>query len=237
MAQAKTIKVEPRTSGKHFSRGYRNKDLIPAVLYGPKQKPVNLTTDLLTLSRLLTTKYDATIFQVESSDSAINKSSILVRDIQINPVTRRPIHVDFYAIDMSSTIRVFVQLKFEGKAAGIADGGVLELITRQVEIECRPNEIPEFISLDVSNLGVGDSLHVSDVVVPDTMRVLSLQTQTLATVAIPKEEDLTPTAAGTPAVLAEANAAAAAAAAPAGGKPAAGAKAAAPAAKADDKKK
>jgi large subunit ribosomal protein L25 len=135
------------------------------------------------------------------------------------------VHIDFYAPDMNKPVRVSVQLRLEGKPVGLAEGGVLEHILREVEIEVLPADIPEFMPIDVNGMGLGDALHVSDVVTQKGIKIISLPTLTIATVSIPREEVVTPTATATP----EAGAAGAAAA------PAAGA-AAAPAAGGDKKK-
>lgn len=220
------LTVKNRETGKHASRSSRVAGMIPGVVYGPKAKPLNVLTDEKTLTKYIGRKYEATIFNLKSDESGLNGISVLLRDVQVHPLTRRPVHIDFYALDMSANIQVSIGLRFEGKPVGLSEGGVLELIVREIEIECKPNEIPDEIVVDVSAMGVGEALHVSDVKVPAGMKVMSMPTLTLATVSVPKEE-----------AAAEAAPAAAAAAAT----PAAGAKgapaAAAPAAAAAPKKK
>ena len=134
---------------------------------------------------------------------------------------------------MSKTVRVSIEISIEGKAIGLAEGGLLNVVTRQVEIECLPTAIPESIKVDVSNLGLGDSIHASDLTIPDGVKLISRPELTIAAVVIQEEE-----AVATPVVAAAAATPAAgapAAAAAAGAKPAAGAKAAAPAAAAGAK--
>lgn len=215
------IPVASRETGKHASRTSRTQGMVPGVVYGPETAPINVLAEEKLLKKYHGRKFESTIFNLKSDVSGLDKVAVLLRDIQVHPVTRRPVHVDFYAIDMASNIRVSIGLRFDGKPAGLSDGGVLELIVRDVEVECKPNEIPDEIVVDVSGMNVGDALHVSDIKVPAGVKIISLPTLTLATVAVPKEEVATPTAAATEAA------------------PAAGAAAAAPAAaaKADEKKK
>ncbi len=220
------LTVKNRETGKHASRSSRVAGMIPGVVYGPKAKPLNVLTDEKTLTKYIGRKYEATIFNLKSDESGLNGISVLLRDVQVHPLTRRPVHIDFYALDMSANIQVSIGLRFEGKPVGLSEGGVLELIVREIEIECKPNEIPDEIVVDVSSMGVGEALHVSDVKVPAGMKVMSMPTLTLATVSVPKEE-----------AAAEAAPAAAAAAAPAAGAKGAPAAAAPAAAAAAPKKK
>ena len=205
------IPVTSRQAGKHNSRSSRVAGKIPAVVYGPKTEPMNVLADELTVRRYTGRRFESTIFALSSTDSKMNKLNVILRDIQVHPVTRRPLHVDFYAPDMTKPVRVSIEVRLEGKPIGTADGGVLEQTTREIEIEVLPTDIPEFISADVSELGVGDALHVSDLKVPAGVRMISALTLTLATVAVPKEEVVAPVA----------EVAAAAAAPAAGGAPAA----------------
>lgn len=215
------IPVESRLPGKHFSRQSRVHGRVPGIVYGPKTQPTTVTAEERYVLKLLGKKSESVLFNLKSEDSKLDKLVVLLRDVQLHPVTRRPMHLDFYALDMDSKIRLSVALRFEGKPKGLADGGMLELIVREVEIEVSPSEIPEDILADVSELGVGDALHVSDLKLPASIRMISQSTLTLATVQVPKEE------AATPASAAPTDAAAA---------PAAGAAAKAAPAK-DDKKK
>jgi large subunit ribosomal protein L25 len=205
------IPVSPRTAGKHFSRQSRSQSQVPAVIYGPKTEPVNVLADEIIVKKYQGRKFESAIFTLKSDDSKLNKMAVILRDVQFHPVTRRPLHVDFYAPDMSKPVRVNVELRLEGKPAGLADGGLLEHMLRDVEIEVLPDDIPEFITVDVSALGLGDAVHVSDVKVDQGVRVISLPTLTIAVVATPKEEAAAaPAAVAAPAAGAAAPAAAAA---------------------------
>ena len=209
------LQVRPRTAGKHFSRTLRKEAKIPAVVYGSKVSPHSVEADLKLVERVRKmTLRENPIFKLVSEDKALNGVNVMVKSIVVHPVTRLPLHVDLYALDMTQAIRVRVQLKFEGKPIGLADGGNFQIVNRDVEIECLPTQIPESFSIDVSNLGVNDSVHVSDLTLPDGVKAISPKDLTLATVIIIAEEDLTPVAAAAPAEGAAAAAPGAAAAAP-----------------------
>lgn len=213
------INVMPRQTGKHFSRASRLAEKIPAVIYGPKVTNAALLTDELSVRKYGGRKFESTIFKLKSDDAKLNGQAVLFKSVQVHPVTRRPVHVDFYAVDMTQPIRVRVEIRLEGKPIGLADGGFLQAVVRELEIEVLPTEIPEFITADVSNLGVGDSLHVSDLAVPNGVKVITRAEQTIATVSVLAEEAAKP-------VAAAAEGAAAAPAAAAAAAPAADAKAA-----------
>jgi large subunit ribosomal protein L25 len=226
------IEVKPRQSGKSTSRALRRSDLIPAVVYGPKTEPVLASMEIIPFRKLQGKNLESTIFKLKSAEKSLNGLSVIFRDIQVHPVTRIPQHIDFYSIDLTKAIRVSVEIRITGKAEGISEGGLLEQILRELEIEAKADAIPEFIEADVTPLKVGDALHVSDLKVPAGVKVLSLSHLTIATCAIQKEEVVATTTA-TPEAAAGAAAASAAGAA-AGGK-ADDKKAAAPAK--DEKKK
>ncbi len=209
------LTVTPRQTGKHNSRAFRRSEKIPVVLYGPSVKqPHSLLMDELTVTRYAGRKFESTIFRITSTDSAINNLAVLVKAVQVHPVTRRPEHVDLYAVDMTKEIRVRIEIRLEGKPAGLAEGGMLQAIVRELEIECLPTAIPEFIAADVSELGVGDSLHVYDLKLPAGIKVITGSEQTIATVNILAEEVAAPVVT---AAVEGATATAAGAAAPAAG--------------------
>ena len=217
------LNVEPRTTGKHFSRALRRERRIPAVIYGAMENK-NVWVFEGDVLRYNVRAYENALFSLKSSDSATAGKVVLIKQVDVHPVTRVPRHVDFFALDLKKTVRVSIEINFQGKPVGLAEGGLLNIVNRQIEVECLPTAIPDSITADVSGLGVGDALHVSDLKIPDGVKVLTGAEQTLAVVNLIEEE-----AAAAPTEAAAAAAPAAGAAAPAAGAaaPAAGAKAAA----------
>lgn len=238
MKQRIELTVEPRQVGKHNSRALRRDRKVPAIIYGATENS-NLFVHEGDIVRYHTRAYENALFNLKSTDKNANGKVVLMKAVDIHPLSRRPQHVDFFALDLSKTVRVSVEVKPEGKPIGLSEGGLLNLVNRQIEIECLPTDIPDFITVDVSNLGIGDAIHVSDLVVPKGAKVISGAELTVAVVNLAEEEAV----AATPAADAAAAPAAGGAAAPAAGAaPAKDAKAAAPAAGAkapakDDKKK
>lgn len=220
MKQRIDLTMETRETGKHNSRALRNANKVPGVIYGAIEN-TNVFVDVRDITKYNTRAYENALFNVKSSINKANGKVVLIKSVDVHPLTRRPVHVDFFALDLTKTVRVHVEVKLEGKPIGLSEGGLLNVVQRQIEIECLPTDIPDFFTADVSNLGVGDALHVSDLNVGGNVKVLSRPEETIAVVAVQEEEAAAPAAA----------AAAPAAAAPAAAAPAAGAKPAAPAKK------
>lgn len=220
--------VEPRETGKGISRGLRVNKKIPAVVYGAIDN-VNVFVNQNDVLRYNTRNFENALFTLKSSNTKANGKVVLMKSVDVHPLSRQPLHVDFFALDMNKTVRVYIEIKLEGKPIGIADGGLLNVVNRQIEVEVLPSDIPESISADISNLGLGDALHVSDLKLPPKVKVISAPELTIAVVNVQEEEVVeTPVAAAaTPA--AGAAAPAAGAAAPAAGKDAKAPAAAAPA--------
>jgi large subunit ribosomal protein L25 len=230
MKQRIELNVESRNTGKGNSRALRNERRVPAVVYGSVENK-NVWVFEGDILRYNVRAYENALFNLKSADGALTGKVVLIKSVDVHPVNRKPQHVDFFALDLKKSVRVNVEIRLEGKPIGLAEGGLLTVVARQIEIECLPTDIPESIVADISALGVGDALHVSDLIIPDNVKVLTGMEQTLAVVNIAEEEAVAaPTAEAAAAAAAPAAGAPAAAAAPA-----AGAKAAA--APAADKKK
>jgi large subunit ribosomal protein L25 len=177
-------------TGKSGARKVRKEGAIPAVIYGRETEPIPLTVDPVELKRALSTEAgENTLLElhIKDGDGEITKLAIL-RDVQYDYLTNRPIHFDFLEILMKEKITVGVPIKIIGKAEGVKGGGVLEEILREIEIECLPNQIPNAIEVDVSQLGIGDSIHVGDLSLPEGVTVLHDPEETIVTVLATREE-------------------------------------------------
>lgn len=217
-----TIAAQPRTPGKATSRGLRDGRNVPAVVYGPKTKNFSFSIPEIDAVRYTRHGFENTIFTLTSDDKDLNGMKVLTKTYDVHPVSRRPIHLDFFAPDMTQTVRVSVEVRLTGKAAGLADGGLVSQVKRDVEIECLPLEIPEFFELDISPLELNASMHVSDIQFPKGVKLIDSEDETLVTCAVVEE---------TAATVPSPTDAAAAPAAGAAATPAAGAAAPAPAKK------
>ena len=209
MKQRIDLTVEAREAGKHHSRALRNNAKVPGVIYGAIEN-TNVFVDVRDILKYNTRAYENALFNVKSSINKANGKVVLIKSVDVHPLTRRPVHVDFFALDLTKTVRVHVEIRLEGKPIGLSEGGLLNVVQRQVEVECLPTDIPDFFTADVSNLGVGDALHVSDLNVGN-VKLVSRPEETIAVVAAQEEEVAAPVAAAAAAPAAAAPAAAAAA--------------------------
>jgi len=201
-------------TGKGANRKLRATGRIPAVVYGRGKPARQLTLDPSPLAKMLRASHSGinTLIDLKVGPQ---ETVVLVREIQRDPVSGRWIHADLFEVDLQKTIEVRVPLHIVGKPKGVENGGILDHPLREVEIECLPRAIPDSVEVDVSDLDVGDSIHVRDLALPEGATMLSDGALAVASVVLPKaEEEAKPAEAA--AVAAEAAAPGAAAPAPAG---------------------
>lgn len=185
------LRVEHRTkTGKGVARELRRKGQIPAILYGDGE-PVPLKADPKALVRALGTEAGENVIlnlTIVNGEAFIRKA--MVKEVQVDPVTGRPLHADFLIISMERPIEVEIPVEATGVAIGVKDkGGVLDQILRELRVRCLPGAIPDKFTLDVSSLDIGDVLHVSDLPIPDGVELLTDREQTVVTVAAPRVEE------------------------------------------------
>ncbi|MGE5664161.1 MAG: 50S ribosomal protein L25 [Deltaproteobacteria bacterium] len=182
-----------RDTGKEINRKRLAAGKVPGVVYGKRIETRSLEFDRRELEKFLATARRGTVVvKMSVRDGGEAKESYAVlKDFQINPVTDRIIHVDFYEVAHGQKFRVEVPLRARGKAAGIELGGILEQVVRSLEVECTPDSVPEFLEVDVSALGIGDALHLSDVVFPAGAQPVEKDMEmTIVSVHAPKVEEV-----------------------------------------------
>jgi large subunit ribosomal protein L25 len=210
-----SIVAEERTgTGKGANRKLRATGRIPAIVYGRGKPARQVTLDPTPLSKMLRSAHSGINTLIDLRVGG-QETVVLVREIQRDPVSGRWIHADLFELDLQKTIEVRVPLHIVGKPKGVENGGILDHPLREVEIECLPRAIPDSVEVDVSDLDVGDSIHVRDLALPAGATMLSDGDLAVASVVLPKaEEEAKPAEAA--AVAAEAAAPGAAAPAAAG---------------------
>jgi large subunit ribosomal protein L25 len=182
------LQVSPReTGGKGAARKLRAAGQVPAVLYGSGIEPVALAVESRLLDDVLHSGANAILDLTGPKD--LKGKLALVKAVQRDPVSRRVLHCDLYAVDIRKKVTVSIALHYEGKPSGVEMGGVLEPILRDLEVECLPLEIPDSFSVDVSGLEIGDSVHVRDIAVPASVEVLSDPDATAIHVVAPRVEE------------------------------------------------
>ena len=185
-----TVAAEVRTSrGKNEARRTRRAGQIPAVLYGAFQDPVSIAVNPREIVKIThsTTGYN-TIFSLAIQGG--ETTPVMVVDQQVDPLKGHLLHADFKRIDLTKRIRVTVPVHTTGEAKGVkVQGGLLEVITRAIEIECLPDEIPEGFTIDVTELMIGMSKRASDVALSGSMKLVGAPETVIAhAVALRAEE-------------------------------------------------
>ncbi len=204
--------------GKNQVRRLRLDGQIPGIVYGRGREPLPVAVNAKALGVALHTQAGRNVLiDLAIGDGDRRAETVMVKELQRDIFRRDITHVDFYAIDLTRTVETHIPITFVGQAAGIADGGVFEVHLREVVVKCLPTQIPEHIEVNINALGVGDAIHVRDVILPPEVTVVSPPEEVVATVVVPKVvEEVTAAAAAAP----EAGAAVAAPEAAAEAKPA-----------------
>jgi large subunit ribosomal protein L25 len=186
---AATLEVERRDKfGKNENVRLRVAGKIPAVLYGGESKKSEaVAVDPKALSKILHSEAGVNTLIALKLDGA-GDTRVLVKEYQLDPVTHKLIHADFYRVAMDKVIKVTVQVHLTGEAKGIkAQGGVVDFVRRQIEIECLPADIPEHITVDVTELMLHDGVRVRDLV-PTKWKAVSEPEMLIVHVVAPKVE-------------------------------------------------
>ena len=181
-----SFNANPRDGvGKGAARTLRSKGEIPAVIYGHGREPQALSLNARDLDKMLGhIQAESTVIEVSVGGST---SKTLIREIQRHPIRRQILHVDFQALVAGEKVTVSIPILLQGIPEGVRlGGGVLDQTLREIEIEVDPSSIPDHIEFDVTNLVIGDSVHISDLKVPEGVEVLDDPETSVAVVAAPR---------------------------------------------------
>ncbi|RKY85609.1 50S ribosomal protein L25 [candidate division KSB1 bacterium] len=179
----KLLNAEKRTeTGKSKVNALRKKGLIPAVFYAHKKKPVPITINEKDLKNILSQEHSIISLKLETG----KKYKSILREIQYDPVKDTILHVDFMGIKLKEKIKAEVPVTLTGTPVGVKEGGIIEQLIREVEIEALPLDIPDHIEVDVSHLKIGDSVHAGDIKL-EKIKVLTKNDTSIATVGAPRK--------------------------------------------------
>jgi large subunit ribosomal protein L25 len=187
MSEATVLAAEARDrAGKGVARQTRRAGKIPAVIYGNKEKPVTISLNRLKFERVLRTPgFFTHLFDVKVGDDSYH---VLPRDVQFDPVTDIPIHVDFLRVTKEARVTVAIPVEFVNaeKSPGLKRGGMLNIVRHEIEVEAGAEEIPEHITVDLEGYDLGDSIHISSVKLPAGVKpTIADRDFTVATIASP----------------------------------------------------
>jgi large subunit ribosomal protein L25 len=185
-----SLKVRTRsTRGKGPARRLRVGGEILGVIYGEGQEPLPVALNAKIFSKLVQDAGSHALIEVDVSDSPDANGPTMLKAVDRHPIHGHILHVDFLRIDLSKRIQTVTPLALTGQPVGVVQGGVLEHQLRELEIECLALDVPEKIEVEVSQLEIGDSVHVSDLVVPENITVLTTSARVVVAVHTPKVVD------------------------------------------------
>ena len=189
MAQIVELTAEPRSeTGKGAARQIRFRSRVPAVIYGHGRDTQSLTLDAFALSQALKdVEWASAVIQLTIDGRTVRA---LIREIQRHPVRPDILHLDFYEIRADEKVRLKLPIHLVGTPEGVRNqGGVLDQVSREIEIEVLPEHIPDRLDVDVTNLTMGHSLHVRDITLPNA-HILTSGDLTIATIVPPRTEEV-----------------------------------------------
>jgi large subunit ribosomal protein L25 len=177
------------TRGNSPARELRREGKIPAVLYGPKAETISLTIPAYDFENILKKgRVSQTIFNLLIQNGATVNKTAMIKELQNHPVSHKCLHVDFYEVSMDRKVTVSVPVATIGKSKGVDNGGMLEVILRELEITCFPQFIPDSIEIDITDLDMGDSLHAGDIELREGIEMHTDKDFTVVTIISPKAE-------------------------------------------------
>lgn len=172
--EQKTMSIELRDkNGKGVARKLRDQGVVPGVVYGKGIEPVSVKVGVKELAAAISGEGGLNSLITLSGGGSLNGNIVIVADMQRNPLKGDILHVDFHRISLDEKVKVHVPVVMVGTAAGVKEGGMLDVVTYTLDVECLPTSIPEAINVDVTNLAIGHSIHVSELVLPQGIKVLN----------------------------------------------------------------
>src|ERR1043166_8635382 len=187
-----SVTVEKRSdSGKGPARRVRASGKVPGVFYGPNQtQAIGLQLEEKEFAKKIAVLEGSALIQFQSAAPELASRMVLLREVQSHPVSGAVLHADFYEVDLTKKLEVTVALHFAGKAIGVEAGGILQPIVREITVKCLPTEIPAFIEVDVSELGIHDSIHVVELKLPERIEPVYETNFTVVTVSPPTAKEV-----------------------------------------------
>jgi large subunit ribosomal protein L25 len=193
--------------GSSVARRTRRQGKTPGVFYGPKRESTKILIDSHEFLKQVAALEGSHLIRFRSTAETLADKVALVKEAQYHPVNDTLLHCDFYEVDMTQKLRVDVPLHFTGRAAGVAAGGILQPLRRDIEVECLPSDIPEFIDVDVTALQIHQTVHVRELQLPNGVEGIFDTDFTIVTVLPPTVEEAKPAEAEEEAAAAEEGAA------------------------------
>ncbi|MEN8211485.1 MAG: 50S ribosomal protein L25 [Thermodesulfobacteriota bacterium] len=178
------------TSGKGAARRLRQNKGIPGIVYGPKSEPVMLSLDAIDFDKIIRENGSTGLFFDLKIEGKKGKNKIvMLKNMQMDTFSLNYLHIDLHEIDMDTTVTVSIPVEIVGSSKGVEEGGVLQIIRRELEVVCKPADTPESIQIDVTDLGIGDSVHVEEIDLGENVEIPFEVDFTVIAIGAPTEEE------------------------------------------------
>ena len=188
------VEARPRADfGKNVNRRLRAQGLIPGVVYGAKKEPVPVAVSPKEIGTILrSASGENTLFDLQLEGG---RRKVILKEFQVEPIKGKLLHADFYEVALDQALEVTVHIELTGVPVGVkVEGGILDFVTRELQVECLPTDIPEKIVVDVSELAMGKHVRVSEIKAPDRVTILTDPDVVIAHVVAPRAEEVAPAA-------------------------------------------
>ena len=179
------------TSGKGAARRLRQDKIIPGIVYGPKNEPVMLSLDAIEFDKIIRENGSTGLFFDLKIEGKKGKNKItMLKDMQMDTFALNYLHIDLHEIDMDTEVTVSIPVEIVGTSRGVENGGVLQIIRRELEVVCKPSDTPESIQIDVTDLEIGDSVHVEEIDLGESVQIPFDVDFTVISIGAPMEEEV-----------------------------------------------
>lgn len=178
------------TTGKGAARKLRNNKAIPAIVYGAKIDPVMLSLDTFEFDKIIRKEGSMGLFfNLKIDGDAGKKRTVMLKKMQMDTFGLNYLHVDLHEIDLDKKIIVSVSVEPVGESRGVEEGGLLQIIRRELDVFCKPGDTPETIQVDISGLEIGDAIHVEDIDLGDDIEIPHEVNFTVITIVAPTVDE------------------------------------------------
>jgi len=178
------------SSGKNAARKLREKNEIPAIVYGAKKDPTMLSISNTEFIKIIRKHGSMGLFfNLKIDGDSGRKKSVMLKDIQMDTFALNYLHLDLHEIDMDETVTISVSVETIGESVGVKEGGLLQIIRRELDVVCKPTDAPDTVQIDITDLDVGDSVHVEDIDLGENVEIPHEVNYTIITVVAPTIEE------------------------------------------------
>jgi large subunit ribosomal protein L25 len=176
------------TSVKVAARRLMQNKAIPGIVYGPESEPVMLSLDAIEFDKIIRENGSTGLFfnlEIEGGKS----KTVMLKEMQMDTFSLNYLHIDLHEIDMDTKVTVSIPVEAVGESKGVEEGGVLQMIRRELDVVCKPADTPDSIQIDISDLGIGDSVHVEEIDLGDNVEIPFDVDFTVIAIGAPTEEE------------------------------------------------